>query len=1512
MTPKTTLFLASLMLLISTSMGAGFETLSHHWNFDEGPDWHDDPFQTVATATVVKDAVGTADATLQNMDGTAFVSGRQYTGLEFDGTDDSLLSAADVAPVLGGTASLSFWIKTTQTGAAAAASAPGVMGSSGIQWGWIDDAGRVVLSVDGTVVVRSVNALNDGTWHHVIFTRDSSTGAAQVFVDGSLSASATGPTGVRSASITRIAHMQNGSGALFQGRLDQIHAFSGVVDVVTVQALNDNHAPKTWVVNCDGETSAPFNTDSVLVSTYAYDAEQDTLSVASFTQPIHGSVTLNGDGSFAYTATGGYTGSDAFTAMITDGRGGYTENTINVLVTAATAPGSANRTTTFENFQVIQAGGSAIGLSGWRVPRAIDWDNDGDQDLLVGDDTGIWRYANTGTPSAPVFAAGVRVQANGSNISLSGNILIALADMTGDGVDDLVAVAGDRTIRIYRNTSAAGAVPVYAAAVQAPSSSGGNFVLPDQRFDAADWDGDGLVDLVMGNWSGEVRAYRNVGTAAAALFDPSDYEVLDSGSYNLYPRVFDINLNGIREYIRGVNWGSITFWFDPASSGLGGSDGGLTITDTGGATPNLHSLTDGAMVDFADFNGDEVLDMLVGGHAGSSTYIAYGVANTVADSLAAIEAIYDAYPTGLGAALSDTNNSPTLLEEVRAAEANIIMHMQAATLSEREAMFAQMVAHVGSYSFLQMGSALDTVEYNHVPSIAGQNLMTMHEMLPDTAGHRINVANAVGLTGTHREIYLQMGLHVGDNQQATQGQIESVRDFMLLQPRESFPDAMITLDHYYGDGRGGHVNSFRGAKNTFNWGEGNNSSEWAGDLNAAAEAFYGYPAQRGDYFTFVMGHEVTHSLDGYVNGRANDDLWRRKGQWLTLAAGPDVLSANSDNNDFWNWDVTKARFQAQGHWDGVSDWNTAWDAYWATGPGSVFKVESVMRIDVKFFLGAPQEAMATQANHHWAHAEARLIGAIDRYQRGVAQGIEPMKANITEVLTFLDWISCGMNKIVMQDTEGVSTPYPRADYSNTTHAWVERNDKGYITQVVTTGGSTFNFELDAYGIVTNLVAGVAQDPSPADGATNVESDLLGWTKEPSATGYDIYVGTSQAAVANATKASPEYLGSTSVAAFTPDLFDVTQYYWRIDTTNSSMTVKGPVWSFSTGYIPVTASTISVNFIRNGGETFAGGQTIGPLETDSANWNEGTGQSGSLNNLVNELGVATDADVTWQSATLWSNSDGTGDDEHRMATGYLDDGDIGGGKGATVTLSNITFSVYRVYGLFASDQNGSGSSGIVNVNVNGTWALGGSAATTASAWGSIGANNTANGEYWTEIGSGALRANYWTVVTTGSTCTIVSEDRNGENRGCITAVIIEELPDTDGDGIPDETDPDDDNDGMPDAWELANSLNPRLDDRAGNPDGDGYDNWTEYVADTLAQDGGSFQTFSIELAPGTGEPTVRFHTSGIRNYAIEYRDDLTSGSWQDLGSVFSGTGSEMTIPDPTSETNRFYRLRIQLP
>lgn len=200
-----------------------------------------------------------------------------------------------------------------------------------------------------------------------------------------------------------------------------------------------------------------------------------------------------------------------------------------------------------------------------------------------------------------------------------------------------------------------------------------------------------------------------------------------------------------------------------------------------------------------------------------------------------------------------------------------------------------------------------------------------------------------------------------------------------------------------------------------------------------------------------------------------------------------------------------------------------------------------------------------------------------------------------------------------------------------------------------------------------------------------------------------------------------------------------------------------------------SESISYSFSQNAGNQVLDTVTPkGPLGTTF--WNdsnaEGAPASGSENNLVNGSGGATGASITWSSANTWSNASGTASEDARIVVGYLDDG----GAGVNVTISNIPYAKYNVYGIIGSDQGAEYSTG--NFNVNGAWALGGANTTTAPAYGSWGAA----GSTWTRIiPSTGQRGNYWRINgVTGSTCTIQGVPRAGSNRSSLSAIIIEEL------------------------------------------------------------------------------------------------------------------------------------------
>ncbi len=100
--------------------------------------------------------------------------------------------------------------------------------------------------------------------------------------------------------------------------------------------------------------------------------------------------------------------------------------------------------------------------------------------------------------------------------------------------------------------------------------------------------------------------------------------------------------------------------------------------------------------------------------------------------------------------------------------------------------------------------------------------------------------------------------------------------------------------------------------------------------------------------------------------------------------------------------------------------------------------------------------------------------------------------------------------------------------------------------------------------------GAASYPAPTNGALSVNPlPVLSWDAGAVAASHEVYFGGDADAVANATKASPEYKGPKALGEETYEpgrLLLGTTYYWRIDEVNSinpDSPWTGKVWSFTT-------------------------------------------------------------------------------------------------------------------------------------------------------------------------------------------------------------------------------------------------------------------------------------------------------------------------------------------------------------
>lgn len=75
--------------------------------------------------------------------------------------------------------------------------------------------------------------------------------------------------------------------------------------------------------------------------------------------------------------------------------------------------------------EFVQAGGLDIDVPGYSVPSFVDWNEDGLEDLVVGEGSGtvtpkVRIYLNSGTVAAPEFSTYFYAQSNGGDLSVPG------------------------------------------------------------------------------------------------------------------------------------------------------------------------------------------------------------------------------------------------------------------------------------------------------------------------------------------------------------------------------------------------------------------------------------------------------------------------------------------------------------------------------------------------------------------------------------------------------------------------------------------------------------------------------------------------------------------------------------------------------------------------------------------------------------------------------------------------------------------------------------------------------------------------------------------------------------------------------------------------------------------------------------------------------------------------------------------------------------------------------------
>ena len=229
------------------------------------------------------------------------------------------------------------------------------------------------------------------------------------------------------------------------------------------------------------------------------------------------------------------------------------------------------------------------------VPIAFDWDKDGDKDLIVGDEDGRVAFVENVTSSnaaTPQFLSPKYFQQQADTLKCGALATPVGFDWDGDADTDMVAGNTAGFIEIFENLSGPNvAAPRWAAprrleidgrlfrimagangSIQGPAEAKWGYT----ALNIADWDHDGLPDIVLNSILSEVQWLRNVGTRSEPRFLP--------------PQPIEVEWNGEQPLLK---WG----WLRPKGKSL------LTQWRT---TPLLFDfsgdgLTDLAMLDYEGY-----------------------------------------------------------------------------------------------------------------------------------------------------------------------------------------------------------------------------------------------------------------------------------------------------------------------------------------------------------------------------------------------------------------------------------------------------------------------------------------------------------------------------------------------------------------------------------------------------------------------------------------------------------------------------------------------------------------------------------------------------------------------------------------------------------------------------------------------------------------------------------------------------------------------------------------------
>jgi len=282
--------------------------------------------------------------------------------------------------------------------------------------------------------------------------------------------------------------------------------------------------------------------------------------------------------------------------------------------------------------QFVQAGGADIAVLGYSVPSFADWDNDGLNDLIVGEGSYSYPtakvrvYINTGAASEPQFTAYFYAKySNGADLTCPGAGCLGcfprVVYWDADANKDLLVGQADGTLKIFLNLGSDND-PNFDAGTLLQVGPTGSKTTIDIGSRATpcviDWNNDGKKDLAVGALDSKIYLFINEGTDTEPDFLAQSYALeygsnLDVPGDRSSPHILDLDDDGKKDILTGNTNGQL-FFYSNAGTDADPNFAGYEFVESDGVPIDLASSRSRPFV--CDFNADGYPDVMIGASDG--------------------------------------------------------------------------------------------------------------------------------------------------------------------------------------------------------------------------------------------------------------------------------------------------------------------------------------------------------------------------------------------------------------------------------------------------------------------------------------------------------------------------------------------------------------------------------------------------------------------------------------------------------------------------------------------------------------------------------------------------------------------------------------------------------------------------------------------------------------------------------------------------------------------------------